>query len=500
MSLPQFDWFAHAAFRNRVADLASLNDWWTGSSRDALCLFGRRRVGKSWLFREFAHGKPAIILVADRRLAAPQMSRFADELEGPLGVRPDLRDLADLIRVCYRLGRDSPALVVIDELPYLLPDGAARLETLTALQRVMEEERDSSTTKLLLCGSLIGQMESLLALDSPLHGRLVPLEVRPMEIAEARALLNPADDARARIIRYAVSGGMARHLAELGSGNLREAVCRGVLDRRGPLFSDPRSVLEQELRQPATYFSLLEELAGGERSIEHLATATGTSTKTLAPYLATLQAMRLISRRLPVGIPAGARGRGRFRIDDGFIRFWFRFVFPHQDALEEGLSARDLWDGEVTEFLPDHVAATFEDLCVRYVRMRHGQEAPTVGGWWGEALHAERRAGRRMTEEIDVVGTHRRRLRIVGECKWTTKPMGAMVLDDLREWKLPALIQQGRLTASAEGPRILLFAKNGFETSLQRAAESDPRVELIDAQQLLDGLDQPTHAGAPRAT
>ena len=488
MTLPRFDWSAHGAFRNRVADLAGLEDWWTSPSRDALCLFGRRRVGKSWLFREFAHGKPAVILVADRRLAGPQMSRFADELEGALAVRPEIRDVADLLRVCYRLGRGAPVLVVIDELPYLLPDGTARAETLTALQRVMEEERDSSTTKLVLCGSLIGQMESLLALGSPLHGRLVPLEVRPMGIGEARALLDPADDARAQITRYAISGGMARHLAELGGGNLRTAVCRRVLDHRGPLFSDPRSVLEQELRQPATYFSLLEELAAGERSIEHLATATGTTTKTLAPYLATLESMRLISQRLPVGTPPGTRGRRRFRIDDGFIRFWFRFVFPHQDALEEGLAPGDLWDGEITEFLPDHVAATFEHLCARYVRRRHGQEAPTVGGWWGDALHAERRAGRRMSEEIDVVGAHRRRLRIVGECKWTAKPMRSAVLDDLRTWKIPALVQEGRLTASAQGPRILLFARNGFDASLRRIAGRDSRVELIDAEQLLDGL------------
>jgi AAA+ ATPase superfamily predicted ATPase len=488
MMPPSFSWPSRSAFRNRGADLRALEDWWASPTRDALCLFGRRRVGKSWLFRAFADGKPAVILVADRRLRAPQMSRFADELEGPLGLRPEIADVAELIRVCYRLGRGAPALVVVDEFPYLLPDGAARERALTAIQRVMEEERDESRTKLILCGSLIGQMESLLAQASPLHGRLVPLEVRPMAFSEASELLEPRDDQTTRVTRYAVAGGMARHLAELGSGSLREAVCRAVLDRRGPLFDDPRAVLEQELRQPATYFSILEELADGEKSVEHLAEATGSGGRTLAPYLATLQAMRLISQRLPVGARPGARGR-RFRIDDGFIRFWFRFVFPHQAALEEGLRGGDLWDGEIARFLPDHVAPTFEDLCARYVRRRHGHEAPTVGGWWGDALHAERRAGRRTVEEIDIVGAQRTRLRVVGECKWTVRPMGRGVLEDLVRWKLPALIQEGHLSLRGEGPRILLFSRAGFGPALVSAAASDPRIELVGLSALLATLE-----------
>ncbi len=51
------------------------------------------------------------------------MSRSADEIEGPLGVRPEITVVADLIRVCYRLGREAPVLVVIDEFPTYCPMG-----------------------------------------------------------------------------------------------------------------------------------------------------------------------------------------------------------------------------------------------------------------------------------------------------------------------------------------------------------------------------------------
>ena len=163
-------------------------------------------------------------------------------------------------------------------------------------------------------------------------------------------------------------------------------------------------------------------------------------------------------------------------------------MFPHQDALAEGLRGTDLWCGEITEFLPDHVAATFEALCVRYTRERFGNEAPTVGSWWGDALNEERRTGRRTVEEIDIVGAHRQRLRLVGECKWTAKPMRKQVLDDLLTFKLPALLQEGRLTVPKEGLRILLFARSGFDRALKASAASDGRVELVTVEALAMAL------------
>src|SRR5579884_3095237 len=152
--LKQYVWPPREQFINRLDDLAHLESWWDHATRDALALIGRRRVGKSWLFRRFAHGKPAVILVADRRLLTTQMARFATALEPELGVRPEIPSVAEFIRLLYALGRERKVLAVIDEFPFLLPEGRAREEVLTELQRVMEEHRDASQTKLVLCGSL----------------------------------------------------------------------------------------------------------------------------------------------------------------------------------------------------------------------------------------------------------------------------------------------------------------------------------------------------------
>lgn len=325
-----------AEFRNRVAQLGRLEEWWASPERMPLAVYGRRRVGKSWLLRRFADGKPAVVLVAERLTAGAQLDRFAATLEPLLGVRPQLDDVPSLFRAFYRAGQRERLLVVLDEFPWLLPaseDEAMR--TLSALAAVLEEERDRSQLKLVLCGSLVAQMEALFAERHPLHGRLVRFELRPFDFTDARQLLAGHDPIE-QFQRFAIAGGMPRYLAALSAGNLRQAVCRQVLDRDGPLWDEARAILGQELRQPAVYFAILEQLAGGDKELGKLTNATRLPGATVSRYLATLAELRIVSRRLPLGAPATARV-GHWRLDDAFLRFWFRFVFPYQAEAGGGL-------------------------------------------------------------------------------------------------------------------------------------------------------------------
>ncbi len=207
----------------------------------------------------------------------------------------------------------------------------------------------------------------------------------------------------------------------------------------------------------------------------------------LSPYLDLLRSMRLVDARAPVGAHKKSRSY-KYSVSDGFIRFWFRFVFPNQEGLQNGLQPEDLWDVDVAPFLPDFVSPSFEDLCVRYTRIRYGVEAPSIGGWWGAAQNKHRRAKSRFTEEIDVVGAQRKNLKIVGECKWTSGKMLVTVLNDLLDFKIPAIQEEGNLKASGR-QKILLFSKSGFDEALTSRARDDENITLIDLAMLVKGLD-----------
>jgi AAA+ ATPase superfamily predicted ATPase len=476
-----YDWAAVADFVGRDAELDELDRWWKDPDPTPVSLYGRRRCGKSWLSRRFAHGKPAVILVARRTAPGTQLADFADRLEPVLGVRPDLSSLQDLFRVIYRAAREHRTLVVIDEFPYLLPTTEVEIDReLSAIAAVMEEERDESRLKLILCGSLVSQMESLLAERGPLHGRLRPLQLQPLVFSEARAFLTGLEPL-SQFERFAIAGGMPRYLTALGSqDSLDDVLCQRVLNPNSALWDEGRAVLEQELREPKVYFSLLEELSTGDKRSAELAAALRSDAQRLSKYLHVLESMRLIRRRVPIGVEPNSRN-GQWHLLDPFLRFWFRFVFPFQDDLESGLPGRRLYATEVEPTLNSHVAGEFEEFCRGWTRAT--QPVTTVGSWWGASLHELRRSGTRSTEEIDVVGRARGRVTLIGEARWRNSQMDLDYVQEIEDYKLSALRQSGlKVTAR---PTILLFSRGGYSPALRAAADERDDLVLVDVVEAL---------------
>jgi uncharacterized protein len=477
-----YEWSAVDEFVGRSEDLARLADWWQRPAALPLNLFGRRRVGKSWLFRRFAHGKPAIILVAEQSTPAQQFSRLVDQLSPYLPFRPDVSDVGGLFALLYQVASTERVLVVVDEFPYLLGTTPSEITPgLSAVQATMERFRDDSKIKLILCGSAVAQMEALQAERSPLHGRLQRYALAPLEFHDARAFmpeLAPAD----QLTRYSIAGGMPRYLAAVSGGALPGVLAREIVDRNAPLFNEPLAVLQSEVREPATYMGILGAIANKPADSATLHSKTGLDARSLSPYLDRLEAMGLVRKRRPIGAEPKARST-QYECTDGFLRFWFRFVHPYQASLEAGTDSAAHVKEHVLPDLADHTAPVFEELLRRWIR----QQFPTasqVGAWWGQALNVERRAQRRFTEEIDAVGLKDKHVVVAGEAKWTTRALPYNVLSDLLDFKVPAM-EQAHLK-SRRGVAFVLAARHGFAPQVTRAAQEDSRVRLIAADDLLN--------------
>jgi uncharacterized protein len=477
MPVPEFTWPLVSSFIDRTEEQARLEAWWVDPTREPLAMIGRRRVGKSWLFRKIADGKPAIVLVAEQLPAQSQLTRFADILEPFLGVRPELPDVQTLLRVLFRMAKDHKILAIIDEFPWTLGATAADAHrTMTSIQAVMEDERDDSQLKLILCGSQVSQMEALFSEKNPMHGRLQQFAVRPLAFADARQFLSALDPVTA-FERFAVAGGMPLYLSKLAHGSLRDAVSNVVLNRDAPLFNEGRAIVEQELREPRVYFAILEQLAGGAKPANEIGGNIKAETNTVTKYLTHLQDLRLVSKHVPFGADPAAR-TGRWRLDDEFLRFWFRFVFPFQSDLESGLVPAALFDAEVGGAIADHVAPVFEAWCLQWLRTNRVADATKFGNWWGNAANEFRQTDERTTEEIDAVGSARNRLVVVAEAKWTSTQLTPAIIRDIEKYKIPALRQSGLRVVAR--PEIVLFSKSGYSLRLREIAAEATHITLVD--------------------
>jgi len=471
--------FPHVAeFRDRDREQAALEEWWSqDDDHPVMVVYGRRRTGKSWLFRRFAHGKEAIILVCDRRSERAQIGKFAETLEPILKFRPALASMTDLFRVIY--GLEGKRLVVIDEFPELF---GPRKHPDSELMAVLEDAQGNTQVKVILCGSQIGTMKSILASRAPLHGRARPLQIHPFSFHRAKEFLAPRP-ALEVIERYACAGGMPRYLNLLNRpGALKPLICNLLLSPIGTLFQEPRTVLEMELADTGVYYSLLEALAKHkEMEWNDLVSESGVDSGNASKYMRVLQDLDIVERTAPAFSPRSKSRRHRYRVRDPLIRFWFHFVFPYQEAICADLSPEAHYARNVEPYLAEHVSVSFEEVCRLWVAHEFESTTDYVASWWGNALNKLRRAGTRSSEEIDIVGAHQRSATVIGEVKWRNSAMPKSVLDDLLIYKVPAL-QQAKIDVS--GAQIVLMSKSGFTPGLEEEA-SATGVRLIRLEEIV---------------
>jgi DNA-binding transcriptional ArsR family regulator len=183
-----------------------------------------------------------------------------------------------------------------------------------------------------------------------------------------------------RVAAYAVVGGVPAYLEWLDPERSLSDNIRQVMLSPGSMWvAEPIFLLYDEVREPGTHLAILKAIGAGNHTLSEISDAALVSKAHLSAYLARLQELRLVERRLPVTIPPAGRGRarsGRYHLMDPYFRFYFRFIAPYQDDLayrpEEGLP-------RIREGLRGFVGLTaFEELSRQWASKRGGRQVPFV--------------------------------------------------------------------------------------------------------------------------
>jgi AAA+ ATPase superfamily predicted ATPase len=242
-----------------------------------------------------------------------------------------------------------------------------------------------------------------------------------------------------------------------------------ILDVQGLLYTEPRLLLFEELREPRNYFSILRAIAQGSTRLNEIAQKAGVGdSSTTACYLDILQKMRLVYRSVPATETQPEKSKkGIYRISDFFLRFWFRYVHPYQNMLDLGM-ADGILENCVRPTFEQFVGYAFEDAARSYIARlaRNGTLSflpERIGSWWDQS------------GEIDVVAiSETDSALLVGECKWSVNPIGTNILQDLE--KKAARLKMRRPWENIE---YYLFSKSGFTPEVIEKASQERNLNLV---------------------
>lgn len=391
----------------------------------AVLLRGRRRIGKSRLAEVFAERARLPYLVFQAARSSTPERAYADLAasiaasslpNAAIAAGQEPRSLtAALALLAGALPADQPAVVVLDELPWLLevvPGGAGEL------QRVWDQQLSRRPVLLLLLGSDLAMMEQLTGPDQPFHGRGTEMILRaltPGDVATMTGLAGmDAFDA------YLITGGQPQIAETWHHGETRGSFLeRSFSTSLSALVASGTRVLDGELPEGMQARRVLTAIGGyGERTFTGIQQATGGMVATsLSRALEVLTTKRIVAVDQPLSTKA--QREPRYRIDDPALRFWLPFVEPALAEVDRGRADLALarasddayasWRGRAIEPV---VRASLWRLLVD----TPWAHVSAIGGWWP----------RTNNPEIDLVGAdHRpaRELAFVGTIKWRRAPV-----------------------------------------------------------------------------
>ncbi|WP_298434764.1 ATP-binding protein [Geobacter sp.] len=446
-------------FINREYELEFLRRSYGEEKSQFIVLYGKRRVGKTSLVKEFTRDIPHVYFLADKATEKDQLQALSERV-GLLFNDEFLlsRGFGAWHEFFRYLKGKGKVVVVIDEFPFLIEANRA---IPSLFQKGWDEELKDSGGYLILLGSSIGMMETeVLDYRSPLFGRRTgQMLVTPLDFWHARKFF-PEKSPDEFMHMFAMLGGTPAYLLQFDPAvdlwaNIRER----MLAPEAYLFSEPEFILREELREPRNYFAILRAISMGKCRSSEIINETGFEKNIVGKYLSVLTDLKIIRREVPVTEKSFEKSKkGLYAMDDNFFRFWFSFIFPNKSFVEER-ELDYLIEKKIKPRLDIFTSQTFEEICRSYVKkgFLDGLKFNQVGRWWTKDT------------EIDIVGLNEDDNSILfGEVKWSVNKVGVDILADLRR-KAP-LVEWG-----GEGRRecFALFSRSGFTKELVRVAAEE---------------------------
>ena len=146
-------------FIGRQIELSELQRLYEKSGFQLFILYGRRRVGKTSLLKEFCGNRDAIFFSAELSNSKANLEKFSQRVFQHYG---DGRQESftswesALLYISDRQG-ESRLVLVIDEFPYLAEGNPS---ILSELQHIIDHRLQETGLFLILCGSYMGFMVS----------------------------------------------------------------------------------------------------------------------------------------------------------------------------------------------------------------------------------------------------------------------------------------------------------------------------------------------------
>lgn len=415
----------------------------------SVLMYGRRRVGKTFLLAHFCEGKRSLFLTCVKGSVKDNLAYFEEEVAEFLGVeekryedeRAFVRDLAIVMK------REA-VVVVIDEYQYLT-DACPSVSS--HIQYLLDHELEKTSSMIVLCGSSEHKMRRQGEDgNSPLYGRFSRIiRLAPLPFEDCRGFHPGMSDFDCMKL-YLTVGGIPRYHREMCGSTFEECIRDNYLANEW-MMEEAVHLIEAEFRQSSKCLSIISAISGGRYRLNDIAEYADMHPSDCKGLIDLLIEAGIISKRASM---FGSK-KPRYFVEDNMFAFHFevlarrRHLFDCNDPFASYL--------ELEHHIGTFLGARFEHYCSDYI-VRH-YPVQEIGKWWlddpKKGLHID----------IDIVAkasVRGNRVDLFGECKFSLGKMGFHEYNNLEE-RVDGYMKDAN-------SRLMFFSVSGFDRKFEEFA------------------------------
>ncbi len=371
-------------FIGREKEMKDLQEVLTADKSTAVLIYGKRRVGKSYLITEvlkklFCKKIYYECLDGDYAENLQQFTvRIRREFENPYVSFSSFQDA-----FAYLSGTGEQTVVVLDEYSYLKGSRESRY-----VDSVFQSIADSmgANVHLVLIGSFVSIMQELLERENPLFGRFsLVIHLKSFDYYVSSQFY-PKKTVREKIEFYSIFGGNSFVNAALDpEKDLRANIRDHVLNSNSAVRSYLENILLSELSKTGPSHRILTALSNGRKKYSEIAGETGiTGTGTLDKQLKNLIRMDVIQQTSPIN-RRDDRRKTFYEITDNLVRFYYTYVYAGKDTLRM-IGEDAFYDLYILPSLDTFISHRFEEIAREYFQrlVRSGKRKGIydIGTYW----------------------------------------------------------------------------------------------------------------------
>ena len=361
-------------FIGRKNELKKLDQMFLSDRQEVTLIYGRRRIGKSELIKQFLLLHPDTGVYYECK-HIPELSHVAS-LSQIISDRFHLLPLAfdtleALLDSLFQQACRDKFILVLDEYTYLR-------ETITGLdsilQALIDKYAQQSKMKLVLCGSFVETMRGLQFANNPLYGRIdLTIELQPMDYYESAAFY-PSFSAADKVRLYSIFGGIPYYNSLIDPGKTVRENMIDLLASPGARLEDEVMVyLHSEFSNMTNVNAVFVALAQGfSRFSDILAQSHISRNAALSDILKKLMRIGMVDKVAPINDSLNKK-RTRYVIKDNLACFYYRYLFGYASQLRI-MEAELFYDRYIKQdFEQNYVPQQFKTICRDYLIRKNRQ-------------------------------------------------------------------------------------------------------------------------------